>query len=202
MGDTSFGLLPDFIGCAMVVSLPVGVVGILVGVEIFFRSIREKFTGFADCAVRAVGGIGINDVGAVGVQNVFALDGDVLRHAERDRETFGGGDHGIGDAGVTAGGIEQSFAGGEFSAGASLGYDVGSGTVFDRASGIEPLGFAQDLDAGQIASDAIEAQQRSVANAVETTHAEFVFFRRMCRRSRHFRVFLEIVWHDRGTEPQ
>ena len=37
MRDPSFGLLPDFVGCAMVMGLPVGVVGILVGVEIFFR---------------------------------------------------------------------------------------------------------------------------------------------------------------------
>src|SRR5438552_1744213 len=37
MGDMSFCLLPDFVGCAMVVSLPVGVVGILVGIKIFVR---------------------------------------------------------------------------------------------------------------------------------------------------------------------
>ena len=45
MSDTSFCLLPDFIGSAMVVCLPVGIVGILVGVEIFVGMLGEKFAG-------------------------------------------------------------------------------------------------------------------------------------------------------------
>ena len=44
MGDTSLGLLPDFVGCAMVMSLPVGIIGILVGVKIFIRMCGIELT--------------------------------------------------------------------------------------------------------------------------------------------------------------
>ena len=84
----------------------------------------------------------------------------------------GGGDHGVGDAGVSAGGIEQNFAGPEFSAGAGLGDDVRGGAVFYRSAGVVPLGLAQQLDSGQVASDALQAQQRSVADQFEAAPAE------------------------------
>src|SRR6266478_3536532 len=100
----------------MVVSLPVGRVRILVGVKIFFRLALVEFAHRADGAVRAVGGIGINNVGAVGVENSLAFDGNVFRHAQRDRKTFGSADHGVGDSGIAAGGVEQSFPGSKFSA--------------------------------------------------------------------------------------
>src|SRR5262249_51648002 len=121
MRDTAFGLLPDFFGCAMVVGLPVGRVRVLVGVEIFFRLTRVELACSADCAVGAVGGIGINNVRAVGEEDALALDGDVLRHAERNRESFGGADHGVGNACVAAGRVEQSIVGGKLSAAAPFG---------------------------------------------------------------------------------
>ena len=84
----------------------------------------------------------------------------------------GGADHGVGDAGISAGGIEQDFAGAEFSAGAGLGDDVRGGAVFHRSAGVVPLGFAQQLDSGQIASETFQAQQRSVADEFEAAPAE------------------------------
>ena len=73
MRDASLGLLPDFVGGAVIVSLPVGVVGILVGVEILIGMFGGEFAGHANGAVGTVGGIGVNNVGAVAVQNLFAL---------------------------------------------------------------------------------------------------------------------------------
>ena len=113
MRDTSFRLLPDFVGCAMVVSLPVGIVRILVGVVVKIGMLRGEFARDANRAIGSFGGIGINDVRAVGVQDSFALDRNVFRHAQRDRETLSRADHGVGDAGVAAGGVEQNFAGTE-----------------------------------------------------------------------------------------
>ena len=51
--------------------------------------------------------------GAVGGEDVLALGGDVGGHAEGDGEALRGAEHGVGDAGVAAGGVEESFAGGE-----------------------------------------------------------------------------------------
>ena len=73
MGDTSFRLLPDFVGRAMVVSLPVGGVRILVGIVIKIGMLRVEFARHADGAVGSIGRVGVNDVRAVGVQNAFAL---------------------------------------------------------------------------------------------------------------------------------
>src|ERR1043166_5904432 len=106
MRDLPFTLLPDFVSGAVVVSLPVGIVGVLVGVEIFSRIRGVKFTHFADCAVGTFTGVGINNGGAVSVKNALALNRNIFRHAERDREALGGSDHGEGDAGITAGGVQ------------------------------------------------------------------------------------------------
>ena len=72
-----------------------------------------KFAGLANGAVGAIGGIGINNVRAIGAQNLFALGGNILRHAQGDGKSFSRSEHGVGDAGVAAGGIEQNFAGSE-----------------------------------------------------------------------------------------
>src|SRR5438552_16189646 len=109
MGDMSFCLLPDFVGCAMVVSLPVGVVGILVGIKIFVRLTSVDFASRSNRSVRAVARIGVDNVGAIGMQDALALRRNVLRHTQRDRKAFGGSDHRVGDSGVSAGGVEQSL---------------------------------------------------------------------------------------------
>ena len=54
----------------------------------------------------------------------------------------------------------------------ACGDDVGGGAVFYRSAGIEPLGFAEELHAGQIAGQALEAQQRSVADEIEAALAK------------------------------
>ena len=109
MRDASFCLLPDFVGCAMVVGLPVGIVGILVGVKIFLRISGIKFTSGSNRSVGAVTGIGVNNVGAIRMQNALALHRNIFRHAQRHGETFGSADHGVGDSGISAGGIEQEL---------------------------------------------------------------------------------------------
>ena len=129
------------------------------------------------------------------MQDMLALDGNIFRHAQRHRKSFGGRDHGVSDSSISAGGIEQRFAGAEFSAGTGLGDDVRSGAVFYRSAGVVPLGFAQQFDSGQVASEPFESQQWSIANQFEAAPAEQTRMIRRARsrcsgrRIRHFRRF-------------
>src|ERR1700758_840220 len=131
MSDASLRLLPDFVGRAVIVRLPVGFVGVLVGIEILVGMIARQFTGHANGAVRTVGGVGIKHVGAVALQDLLALPRNIFRHAESDRESFGCAQHGVGDASVAAGGVEQDLAGTQPTSAASFGDDVGRGTILD-----------------------------------------------------------------------
>src|SRR4029077_3850617 len=98
------------------------------------------------------------------MQNVFALEGDIFRHAQRHREAFCRSQHGVGYASIAAGGIEQSLAQGEFSAAAAFRDDVRGGAVFNRASGVIPLGLSQNLNTVQVARQAMKPEKRSVAD--------------------------------------
>jgi hypothetical protein len=79
-------------------------------------------------------------------------------------------------------------------------HDVGCSAIFDRASGIQPLGFAEDLNSGQLSGDPHQAEQGRVADAIPGSLAQnwsaqgivFVAPRRsgsdrpdVCRRTRH-----------------
>ena len=77
------------------------------------------------------------------------MDGEAERRAE----------HGEGDAGVAAGGVEQGFAGSEQAAGAGIADHGRGGAVFDAAAGVGPLRFGQQRDALKAADDLVEPQQ-------------------------------------------
>ena len=108
--DLAFGLLPDFVAGGAVVGAPVFVVGVLVGVVVAVGLGGDQLAGLADGAVGAVGGVGPDDLGAVGCEVALALVRDVGRHAEGDGEAHGRAEHGVGDAGVAAGGVEKAAA--------------------------------------------------------------------------------------------
>src|SRR5258708_21225574 len=143
-----------------------------------------KFASRADGAVGAIAGIGINNVRAIGAENLLTFGGDILRHAECDGKSFSSAEHGIGDAGVAAGGIEQNLAVAELATATAFGDDAGGGAIFHRSAGIVPFGLAQKCDAGKMRSELVKAQQRSVADAVEQalSGARSGGFRRMKRR--------------------
>ena len=50
--------------------------------------------------------------------------------------------------------------------------DVGGGAVLDAAAGVDPLDFAEELDAGEVGGEFVEAQEGRVADAVEEADAE------------------------------
>src|SRR5208283_5167309 len=172
VGDAALGLLPDFVGGRVIVGLPVGVVGILVGVEILLGMFAGQLARLTDRAVGTVVRIGINNVGSVALENLFAFARNVFWHAERDGEGFGGSQHGVGDAGIAAGGVEKNLAGAKLATGAALGDDARGGAILDRSARVVPLGLAQKCYAGQVAGECVEAKQRSVADALDQAVSE------------------------------
>ena len=87
-------------------------------------------------------------------------------------KSFGRSQHGVGDAGVAAGGIEQNLAGTQLTAAAGFGYDVGGGAILDRSAGVIPLGLTQKCYARQVGGERIETQQRSVADPLDQAVAK------------------------------
>ncbi len=85
---------------------------------------------------------------------------------------FGGAEHGIGDSGIAAGGVEKNLAGAKLTGAAGLGDDVGGSAVFDGSAGVIPFRFAQKGYARQVASERIEAEQRGISDAFDETVAK------------------------------
>src|SRR6202158_4150437 len=141
MSDAPLRLLPDFVGRAVIVRLPVGFVGVLVGIEILVGMLARQFTRHANGAVRTIGRIGIKNVGAVALQDLLALPRSIFRNAKSDGESLGRAQHGIGDASVAAGGVEQDLAGTQPTSASSFGDDVGRGAILNRSAGVIPLSF-------------------------------------------------------------
>jgi len=136
------------------------------------------------------------------VESVFAR-GSILRHAERDRKSERRAKHGIGDARVAAGGINQSLSRSEFARAACFGHNAGGGAIFDGSTGVVPFGLAQKvyvvnlsmggLRIGKIAEERVERQQRRVADAREQSFPSPAPARRGFNRGRPLR------WRGAGS---
>src|SRR6202043_377038 len=103
---------------------------------------------------------------------LFALARNVFRHAQGDWEAFGRAKHGVSDAGVAAGGIEQNLAVTQLTVAVGFADDVGRGSILHRSAGVIPFRLTQKCYARQVASERIQAQQRSVADPLNQTVAE------------------------------
>src|SRR5712671_1894061 len=110
MSNAPFGLLPNLVRRSVIVREPIGVVRILVGVKIQIRMLGGKFASRTDRAIGTLARIGINDVGAVSVQNLLALNRNIRRHAKRNREALSRTQHGVSYPGIAAGRIKQSLS--------------------------------------------------------------------------------------------
>ena len=167
MRDAALCLLPNFIGSAQIMSTPIGIIRILVSVEIFLWLGGVKFARLANGAVRPVRRVGINNVGAVSAQNVLALGRNVLRHAQRDRETLSRSDHRVGNACISTGRIQQNPAGTKTACRARLRHNVRCRTILYRSTRIHPFRFAEQLNVREVSRDPLQAQQRRVPNALQ-----------------------------------
>ncbi len=110
MRDFAAGLLPDFRAGAVVMSRGIGGIAVLIGIEV---TVAVGFVDFAHTANRAVGGFvawRVNNVHAVGIQNVLSFRRGTRWQAELYFVTEGRADHRVSNAGVAAGGIKNDFA--------------------------------------------------------------------------------------------
>jgi hypothetical protein len=106
------------------------------------------------------------------LQDLFAFAGDILGHAESDREPLGRAEHGVGDSGISAGGIEQNFTGTQQAFAAAFGNDVSGSAVFNGSAWVVPFGLTQEYYAGQIASNLVEAKERRVSDTLDQAVAK------------------------------
>ena len=130
---------------------PVGRVVVLVGVEVAVGIGLVDLAAHADGAVGAFAGIAEDHLRAVGFQDAFALDGGVGRQAQLDLVAAIGADHGVGDAGVAAGGVQDDALGIQAAGALAIQDHVEGGAVLHGAAGVEVFGLGEDLDAGELA---------------------------------------------------
>src|SRR6266542_6482236 len=106
----AFRLLPDFWPSAFIMGAPIGVVVVLIGIEILSRRGCKQLASFDLRAIASLAGIGFDDPGAITLQNMFAFAARITRQTERHAVTKCGAEHGEGNAGVAAGGVENGFS--------------------------------------------------------------------------------------------
>ena len=167
VGEGAFGLGPDLIGRGAIVSEPVLIVAVLIGVEVTLGLGCGELAGLADGTVRAISGRSPDDFRTVSGEILFALGRDVGGNAEGDGEVEGGAEHGVGDPGVTTGGVEQAGPPAEEIAAQSVDDDGRCGAILNRATGVEPFGFAEDLDAWEVACELVQSHEGCVADALK-----------------------------------
>src|SRR5258708_38654454 len=96
----------------------------------------REFAGLTDRPIGTFARIGVNNIGAISGKNLFALNRNVGRHTKRNGKTLSRTEHGVSNAGVSAGGVEQDFPRTELAFVTALRDDVRSCAVFYRAARI------------------------------------------------------------------
>ena len=102
--------------------------------------------------------------------------------------SLGGGDHGVGNAGVAAGGVDERTAGLEFSGALTVANHIERRAVFDGATGVETLALGVDFDVGEVAADVRQANQRRVADLIEHRVGAVDFFVRVHSVASHLKT--------------
>src|SRR5271163_2842066 len=105
--------------------------------------LRGQLPRHANRAVGSIGWVGVHNLCAVGMQNLLALERNIFRHAQGYGKLLRRSQHGVSDAGVAAGGVEQRLTSVEAPAAAALSDNIPSRTVFHRTTGVIPFGLTQ-----------------------------------------------------------
>ena len=112
-------------------------------------------------------GIAEDGLGAVRFEDALALFAGVAGENQLDLVAAIGADHGVGDAGIAAGGIENGPVVVQFAGALAIEHHVEGGPVLDAAAGVEILGLAVDFDAGELALNLFQAQQGRITDGRE-----------------------------------
>ena len=167
MREPAVGLLDDFGAGAVEVRLPVGRIVVLIGIEIAVRVLHVDLADHADGAVGAFVRVAEDRFGAVGFQDALALSAGVAGQHQFHLVAAIGADHGVRDAGIAAGGIENRPVVIQLARAFAIQHHIEGRPVLDAAAGIEILGLAEDLDARKFGLDLFQAQQRRIADGRE-----------------------------------
>src|SRR5208283_383727 len=129
---TAFGLPPDLLRGAVIMRSPVRVIRVLVRVEVFLWLRSGEFPRFPDGSVGPFRRVSEYDFCTVGTNGSLTLRGYVSRHAQGHRESLRRSQHGIGNSGIAAGGVQQSFTWAKLSSARGLGHNIRGWAVFHR----------------------------------------------------------------------
>src|SRR5690606_19960533 len=113
-----------------------------------------------------------HELGAVGLEQVAPLNAHGVEHDQDHLVPFGRRGKGQGDAGVAAGGLDDDGVFVELALALGGFNHCKADTIFDAASGVEVLELAINLSA-RLVRDAIETQQRCVADEVRDGSCDF-----------------------------
>ena len=162
----AIGIVPDLGAGGGAVCGGIGHVGELAGNEAA-RRCGGKLLSLGDGALHALRPIGQNQLSAVGLEQIAALDAHRFGHGEDDLVPSGGRDGSQADAGVAAGGLDDDRAGLQQALGLRI-IDHGLGdSVLDASRRIEIFQLAVDRRAQLIFRDVVrQLQQRRSADQV------------------------------------
>ena len=160
-------LRQDFRCGFRVVGAPVVGVGVLVAIPVALGLFRCQAVGFAQGEIVAFDGVGDDELRAVGLYPLQSLLARVARHHDGDRDAERRAEHGVGDARVAGGGIEQPAAASEAAGADGLGEHAGDRAVLDRAPRVHALQFREKPCLGRDRTHQIDLHQGRVADAGE-----------------------------------
>ena len=165
-GDPAAGLFPDFIGRAVVMGLPVGLVVVLIGDVVLIREFAGQPVGLLDGAVRAEMARRQANLRAPCAKDLLALHAGIFRHGEQQAVSFDGAHQGQTDTGVTAGRLHDGLLGGQLAGPFGRFDHEHRGPILDGTARIQIFQLGQDRDLG-IGVDPSDLDQGGVADQIE-----------------------------------
>ena len=177
--DFTVGVGPDLGAGRLVVRLRVRRIDELPGDEAV-RRLRGELLGLGDGALHALGTVGEDELRAVGLHQLAALDAHGLRHDDDDAVAARGGDGGEADTGVAGGRLDDNGVGLQLAAGLGVIEDGLGDTILDGAGGVEVFKLGEKLgfelfclfDVGQFEKRGLADQL--VCGSVDLAHNVFL----------------------------
>ena len=167
--DATVGLLQDLHRGALVMRARVRGIGVLVGIEVLVGTRGYHVAHHPDGAVGPFARVAVHDAGAVSGHEGLALCTHVARHHKLHAVALGRADQRVSDAGVAGGRIDDGLVTGQRSTPLAVFDHRQRRPVFDRASGIEPLGLGVNLQLRELPIEKPNPQKRRVANQPRDT---------------------------------
>ncbi len=144
---------------------PVGIVVVLIGIEIFVRVAGEDLTRDELRAVSQKHRIGFDDLNSITTEDSFPRQARILRQTNLDAVPTGSADHGVRDAGVPAGRVDDRHSGFEFATAFAFQNHRQRRAILDRSTGIEMLCLGKDLNArAQLSVEKSQSQEWRVSD--------------------------------------